>query len=287
MLRWLRKRLWDEPREAWDRFQQDDGSLMAAATSFYAGLSLMPLLIVIVSGVGLVLESTRFGADAQQQVLSAIEADGSPLVRQQVETLLSPVAQGALVGGPLGRGGLLLGAIAIFAQFERAFDRIWNVDSHRNAGFLKSLKYVLIERFRAFLMLGSLGLLVLAIFLAGLTVTAVEQFASRWWPVPPVLRKFTEWGVSLTLNAVMFTLLYRLIPKVEVRWREAFAGAALVAVGWELGRYGLSAVLVRSPYLSAYGTIGSLLAILLWIYFATHLLFLGAEYIQVICRRCD
>lgn len=284
---WLRTRVWDRLRETWDRFQRDDGSLMAAATSFYAGLSLMPLLIVIVSGVGLVLENTDFGADAQEQVLAAIEANGSVLLRQQVENILANVKQGALLGGPLGLFGLLFGAVAIFAQFERAFDRIWNAEIPQDVGLWKSLKHILIDRFRAFLMVGALGLFVLAIFLAGLTVSAVQSFASQWLPIPPALWTLVEWGLSLSLNALAFTLLYRLIPKVEVRWREAFSGAAIVAVGWELGRHGLSAVLMRSPYLSAYGAIGSLLAILVWIYYSTHLLFLGAEYIQVICKRCD
>lgn len=284
---WLRKQFWERPREAWDRFQRDDGSFMAAATSFYAGLSLMPLLIVMVSGLGVLLQTTQFGVNAQIHVLAAIEAEGSLLLRQQVESLLDNTAKGAPVGGPLGLAGLLLGAMAIFAQFERAFDRIWNVDVRRPHGFFQALRYILLERFRAFLMLGSLGLLVVVIFLAGLTLTTAEQFASRWWPIPKALSNLLQWGVSLVLNTILFTLLYRLMPKVEVLWREALLGGFFVAIGWELGRHGLSAFLLRSQYLSAYGTIGSLLAILIWIYYSTHLIFLGAEYIQVICKRCD
>jgi membrane protein len=93
--------------------------------------------------------------------------------------------------------------------------------------------------------------------------------------------------VSLALNTILFTLLYRFMPKAEVLWREALLGGLLVAIGWELGRHLLSAFLMQTRYLSAYGTIGSLLAILIWIYYSTHLIFLGAEYIQVICQRCD
>lgn len=283
----MKQQLWNHPREAWEEFQRDDGSLMAAATSFYAGLSLMPLLIVLVSGLGILLQTTNFGVNAQEHVFDAIEAEGSVLIRRQVEALLSNMAQGALVGGPLGLLGVLLGAMAIFAQFERAFDRIWNVDVERPKGFIKVIRYVLLERFRAFVMLGSLGLLVIAIFLAGLILSTIEQFAARWWPIPPALSNLLQWGVSLVLNTMLFTLLYRLMPKVPVRWREALLGGFLVAIGWELGRHGLSAFLMRTQYLSAYGTIGSLLAILIWIYYSTHLIFLGAEYIQVICKRCN
>jgi membrane protein len=241
----------------------------------------------MVSGLGLLLKRTQFGLDAQTQVLEAIEAEGSVLIREQVEALLEDVAQGAGVGGPLGLVGLLFGAMIIFAQFERAFDRIWNVDTQRPHGFFRAVHYVLMERFRAFLMLACLGVLVVVIFLAGLALTTIEQFASRWWPVPPALSNLLQWGVSLALNTMLFTLLYRLMPKVEVLWREAFLGGFLAAIGWELGRHGLSAFLMHTRYLSAYGTIGSLLAVLIWIYYSSHLIFLGAEYIQVICKRCD
>ncbi len=283
MWHFLKTRIWKPLAETWDRFERDDGSLMSAATAFYAGLSLMPLLIVLVSGLGILLETTKFGADARQEIFASVEAEGSPLIRQQIELLLNSISKGALINGPLGLIGLIFGGMAMFAQFERAFDRIWNVESEHNVGILKSIKRIALERFRAFLMLCGLGILVLAIFIAGVTISAIEEFASHWLPIPTVLRTLTEWGVSLVLNTLVFTLLYRLLPKVDVRWREAFRGAILVAAGWEIGRHVLSAVLMRMNYISAYGTIGSFLAVLLWLYYASHLLFLGAEYIQTFC----
>jgi membrane protein len=283
----FRRQVWDRIAETWDRFQRDDGSLMAAATSFYAGLSLMPLLIVLISALGWFLQTTALGADAKNQFLAAIESEASPLIRRQVEAVLTNLSEGASVSGPLGLVGLLLGGMAIFAQFERAFDRIWNVQAERDLGLVKSIQRILLLRFRAFLMLCGLGLLVIVVFLAGLTISAVETFASQWWPIPTVLGTLTKWGFSLGLNTLIFTLLYRLLPKVDVRWREALAGGVLVAAGWEIGRHVLSAVLLRTNYISGYGTIGSFLAVLLWLYYVSHLLFLGAEFIQTICKRCD
>lgn len=260
---------------------------MAAATSFYAGLSLLPLLIVVISVTGFVLESTQFGADAQQEILRAVEVNGSPLIRQQVERVLQHVSRGATRNGTLGFLGLLFGAMAIFAQFERAFDRIWNVEDQKPVGILGAVRHVVFRRFRAFVMLCGLGALVLTIFIAGVTIHFLEQFASQWWPVPYAVRAGTQWGASVLINAVVFTLLYRLLPKVEVRWKEALWGALLVALGWELGRLALSQVLSHTQYLNAYGTIGAFLAVLIWLYYVCHLIFLGAEFIQVICKRCD
>ncbi len=283
---WVVNSIWNPASETWSRFQRDDGSLMAAAVSYYAGVSLLPLLIVLVSGVGFFLKTTTLGQDARHEVLSAVEQEGSPELREQLESVLSQVQQDASLNGVLGIAGMLFGAVAIFAQFERAFDVIWNVPEPEEMGVVQSLRHLVLERFRAFVMLCSVGLLILAIFIAGMTVTALEQFASRWLPIPDVLARITDWTASLVLNTLAFTLLYRLLPKVKIRWREALAGAVLVAVGWEAGRHVLSNILIGTRYTNAYGTLGSFLAILLWLYYASHLLFLGAEFIQVICDRC-
>ncbi|MCA9072195.1 MAG: YihY/virulence factor BrkB family protein, partial [Planctomycetaceae bacterium] len=216
----VQTRMWGALKETWDRFQRDDGSLMSAATAFYAGLSLIPLLIVLISGLGILLETTQFGIDARHEILATIETETSPLIRSQFEELLDNLSQKAPINGPLGLAGLLLGGMAVFAQFERAFDRIWNIEARQNVGILKSLKRIVLLRFRAFLMMCGLGLLVLIVFVAGLTIDTLEAFASRWWPIPPALRSLTEWSVSLVINTLVFLLLYRFLPKVAVRWRE-------------------------------------------------------------------
>ncbi|MEX0724733.1 MAG: YihY/virulence factor BrkB family protein [Planctomycetaceae bacterium] len=281
----LLKRVWNPAAETWDRFERDDGSLMAAAVSYYAGLSLMPLLIVLVSGIGVFLKTTDLGQDAQHQLLAAIEREGSPELRNQMKTILSQVKEGASFDGTLGLLGLIFGTLAIFAQLERAFDRIWNVNEPADIGIWKSLKHLLLQRFRAFIMLCSLGLLIMLIFLAGMAMTAAKNFASNWLPIPEAVGQLLDWSVSVVLNTMAFTLLYRLLPKVKIRWREAVTGAILVAIGWELGRQVLFNILIGTRYSNAYGTIGSFLAVLLWLYYASHLLFIGAEFIQVIYKH--
>ena len=104
--------------------------------------------------------------------------------------------------------------------------------------------------------------------------------------MPPWATTAAQYGVSVTVNVLVFTLLYRWLPKVDVRWNEAFRGAVLVAVGWEVGRVVLANVLIGTRYSNAYGAVGSFLAVMLWLYYVSLLLFLGAEYIQVVCKHC-
>jgi membrane protein len=91
--------------------------------------------------------------------------------------------------------------------------------------------------------------------------------------------------MTLVLNAVLFGTLYKVLPRAPVRWREALAGGVLVAVIWRLGLLVLTPFLIGEKY-SAYGVVGSFIAIMIWMYYASAVVFLGAEFVQVLCRRC-
>jgi membrane protein len=287
MLSWIRQHVWQPLQETWDRFVTDDGTLMAAAVAYYVSLSLFPLLLVLVSGIGWFLETTELGRSAQQEVLNAIARQTSGETQAALRGMLERVNENKAVGGPLGMLGMLAVAIAIFAQFETAFDRIWNVRPPPSQGVTAAVRRVLFERFRAFLLLLSLGLVLIAVFLAAMTISAIRGLVARWLEVPATIWTLVEIGAALVLNTAAFTLLYRLLPKVPVKWWYAFRGAAVAAVGWEIGRQGLALWLVRTDYGSAYGIIGSFLGIMLWLYFASVVVFLGAEYIQAVCVRCE
>jgi membrane protein len=181
---------------------------------------------------------------------------------------------------------LLLAAISIFAQFERAFDRVWNIEDPERRGVLAALRSALYERGRAFLMLLGLGLMILVIFFAGLALKGVQKQLQPWLPeATAMLWTAAQFAVSVVLNGLTFALLYRFLPKRPVRWRDALSGGMLVAVSWEIGRQVLATYLIGSKYTNAYGVIGSFLAIMLWVYYASTILLLGCEYVQVVGRR--
>jgi membrane protein len=93
--------------------------------------------------------------------------------------------------------------------------------------------------------------------------------------------------LPVLLKAAVFTLIYRWLPKPDVRWSEALRGGIFASIVWEIGRNVLTCFLVGAKYSSAYGVVGSFIVVLLWIYYAITVLFLGAEYIQCICEKCD
>jgi membrane protein len=273
-------REWHHLRGASQRWSEDDGALMAAAVAYYLGLSLFPLLLVLLSAFGMFLRYTESGRDAQDELLAIVETNLSSPLQNHVAQALEHIQEQSTLSGPLGLLGILLASLAGFAQFERAFDRIWGVRRQGTGGVISAIRTILIRRGVAFLLLLSSGLLIIVIFVAGLVLSTVETFTQTFIATPSQIWRWAHIGVTLVLNTLLFTLLYRWLSKVDVRWRDAARGAVLAALLWEVGRLVLSVYLLRSSLGSAYGVIGSFIAILLWCYYTVAVVFFGAEYIQ-------
>ncbi|MBX3436930.1 MAG: YihY/virulence factor BrkB family protein [Planctomycetaceae bacterium] len=269
---------------AYENWQADDGPLMSAAAAYYVGLSLFPLLLVLIAGVGIVLRYTVAGQNAEQQVVAAIAEHVSPSLEVHLISALQNVQDRSAFSGPIGLLGLLLSAIAGFAQFQTAFDRIWNIPPPASKGLFAGLRRTLVERGIALLMLLSAGLLVILVFFSGLVLSHLQAYSRSLLPAGDAAWRAAPALMTVTVNALAFTLVYRWLPKVQVAWRDALRGGVVVAVGWEIGRQILAVFLVGTRYSSAYGVVGSVIAILLWCYYGVAVIFLGAEYLQEVRR---
>lgn len=265
------------------QWQRHDGNLLAAGTAYYAVLSLMPLLLILVSILGVVFQVSPGAQGAQAELIAIVAERTSPAIAQWLDTTLMDVRDRAPVSGPVGFVTLLLAAIGVFAQFEKAFDTVWSVQTPSSKGILSAVQNALWQRFRAFVMLLVLGLAVVSVALVGLALVMaqpwLEALPGSHWTGPLV-----RWPAGFLLNWLLFTLLYRLAPKVPVRWRDAARGALLASILWEVARQALSLGLRTSRY-GAYGVIGAVIIFMLWVYAGAAIIFLGAEYVQVLGRE--
>lgn len=281
------KKLLGNLKKTWQKFNDDNGGLMAAGVAYYGAVSFFPLLLTLISVVGLVLQFTTAGQNAETELLQTVAEHFSPALKENVATALEQVRTGAQTSGPIGLITLLFGAMAIFIQFENAFDVIWNVKPPESKGVWGAVSRVLFQRFLAFLMVMGLGVLLLVIVVVGVVMNAAAEYSSNILPGTDWLWSLGQMVLPMILNAGVFTLTYRLLPKVPVDWSEALQGGVLASIVWEIGRYILTWFLVGNQYSSAYGVIGSFIAVLLWLYYAFTVLFLGAEFIQCICESCN
>jgi membrane protein len=279
MIAWLKKTFWRLYKAA-ENWQRDDGATLAAAVAYYAAFSFFPLILLLIAVLGFTLQFSSGAENARQELLKLLAQNASPAFAEHVGAVLNQISVNAFVGGPLGLAALLLGAVGIFSQIEHAFDRIWHIPGQPWRGWWAATWNALYYRLRAFLMLLGTGVLVFTAFGAGVAASALRAAAVEM-PGGLWIWNLIQIAVSLALFTLSFTLIYKVLPKAPVRWPEAAWGGLLAAVLWEATRQLLTWFLVGEGY-TAYGIVGSLIALMLWIYIAGSILFLGAEYTYIL-----
>ena len=221
--------------EGW---QEDDGFLLSAAMAYYAAFSLFPLCLVLISILGFVLRVSQRAGDAQTLLLERVKSlAGGPWLSDQLQVLLAHVKSDAGLNGPLGAMALLAAAIVVFLQLDYMFDRIFGVTKAKTItawwGYAWSVVY---GRLWAFLMLLAVGALLLA------PVRGQRHFERSPDQVEGILPGgLVIWGwihflFTLATNALLFGVIYKILPKVPVPWRDALTGGLLVSLVWILGQ---------------------------------------------------
>ena len=270
--------------EAYANWCKDDAAGLAAATSYYMALSFFPLLLLIVSLMGLLLRFTGWGINAQQRLLALLADNVAPSLASQVEVALSSVKTNAALSGPVGLVTLLLAAMAVFAQFEKAFDRIWNIPEQKYAGIFAAIGRILFQRLRAFLLLMGVWTLVIAAFLGNMVLATMHAFTTTHLVQSETAWYFLTAAAAVAADWLLFTILYKILPKAPVQWKAAAGGGLLAAIIWETGRRILAALVIGTHY-SVYGVVGAFIAIMLWVYYAAATVFFGAEFAQAIGKK--
>jgi len=265
-------RLW----RAAQNWQEDQADLLAAALAYYALLSLFPLLLILLAAFGYVLRFTPQAQSAQQELLELTAENTSPWVARYLEQVLTQVETQADLSGPVGLLVLVLTAIGIFSQLENAFDRIWRTPPAHWQGLWGAVWNALVYRLRAFLILLGVVLGMTAAFFGSMALATVRTLTTSFWG-GQLLWNGMETAVGLLASWALFAVIYKTIPRTQVAWPAASEGAAVAAVLWELTRRFLAAFIIGPRY-SAYGVVGAVLALLVWMQLTGCILFLGAEY---------
>ncbi|MEX0611775.1 MAG: YihY/virulence factor BrkB family protein [Pirellulales bacterium] len=278
LLRKIGWRLW----AAYQGFQEHEGTLSAAAIAYYVALSFFPLLLVLMAGLGWLLEWTDFGQAAQQELLAAIEQQISPDLANQIGRMLKMVSERASTGGPIGFVVLVISAIAIFAQLDAALDRIFKMPMDPHESWQHWFGQLLFKRVKALGMLLGVGAFIFLVMISSMILSAALRIVEPGDRLGPWVEWVSSASINLVLNLLAFAIIYRVLPKPYIRWSEALRGGIFTAILWEAGRQALAAYLLRLNYPTAYGVIGSFLAVMLWAYYGALVILIGAEYVRVL-----
>ena len=247
---------------------------MGAALSFYTVFSLAPLSIIVLSLLSLVVERNSARAEIVSQFRNFVGHQGA----EMMELILreTAVTSTGLFETLTGFVVLLVGASGVFGELQDSLNQIWGVSSKRHPVFT-----LVKERIFSFGMVFVMGFLMLVSLLSS---AAVAVAGGRLHARFPALDGPWAWGndvISLLVVALLFALIFRLVPDVSITWKDVWIGALIAAVLFELGRFLLGFYFGRSAFASRYGAAGSLIIILVWVYYSAQILFFGAAFTRV------
>lgn len=273
-------------RSAWVEYERDHARYFAAAMVYYALVSLVPILLLLVAGLGLLLRFSAFAASAEEQVLRTVETSVGHELRATIEQVLDRLQQDSIVATIVSLAGLMLTASVLFSHLRLTFRAIWKHPPPLMSGPpLVVVRTKFLEQAMAFAIMATSGVLLVA---------ALVLFAAFQWLIglldsAPLVRDTAQsmYAFAGTLLVVIcaFAFLFRFLPPVRLGWRHVWLAATLCAGAWILTAEALALYGAYLGTSSAFGVLGGLLAIMLWMNLVSKLLFYGAELCKVVAYR--
>jgi membrane protein len=259
---------------------KDDGALdLGAALAYYTIFSLAPLLLIVTAVAGLVWGREAVQGQLVGQMRGIVGTQGA----EAIQTMVANAGRhgSGVLATILGLVTILFGATGVFVQLQSALDRIWNVEPKPGAGIWSFIR----TRMISFGMVLGIGFLLLVSLVVTAAVAALGQWATGLLPGGEMLVNILTFVVSFALITLLFAMIYKVLPDVEIAWRDVWIGAAVTALLFTIGKFLIGLYLAHSTVASTYGAAGSLVVLLLWIYYSSQILFLGAEFTEVYATR--
>ena len=254
-------------------------SRLSAALAYYTLLSLAPLLIVVVSVTGLVFGQQGAREHLAAQLEGLAGATASRAIQDILANAQSPRA--GIWGTIVGLGGLLFGASGVFGELQDALNVVWSVEPKPGRGMWGVIR----DRFFSFTMVLGVAFLLLVSLVLSTALAAIGHVLTDTLPGGESLWHLINAGISLAVFASLFGLIYKVIPDVKLAWRDVWVGGLFTALLFTVGKTLLGLYLGKSSMTSPYGAAGSVVLLVVWVYYSAQILFLGAEFTRAYAVR--
>ncbi len=264
-------------KETFKEFGEDKVPRLGAALAYYTIFSIGPLLLIAVAMAGIF-----FGQEAAQGKISdELGKVFGPEMAKSLEQMVQAAAKpkSGMVATIIGVITLMLGASGVFGQLKDALNTIWNVEKKETAGIKGFIK----DRFLSMTMVLAIGFLLLVTLVLDTAISAMGDRVQQYIGGEAVAHALSLL-LSFVVAIVLFAAIFRILPDLKIAWRDVWLGAAITALLFAIGKWGISLYLGKAAPGSAYGAAGSLVILLIWVYWSAQILFLGAEFTQVYAR---
>lgn len=272
--------VWEVIKLTFLEWRKDKAQRLSAAIAFYTVLSLSPLLVIVIAIAGRV-----FGPDA---VRGEIVAQFGSLIgrgpAQQIEAMIANAgnSDSGLLASLLGIATLFVGATGVFGQLKDALDTVWGAVPKKRRGLWKlTRKHVL-----SLAMVLGVSFLLLVSLVFSAAISAIAKWAGALIPAATMTAiRLADVGLSFVVITVLFAMIYRILPDVRISWRDVWIGAAVTSLLFDIGKTLIGLYLGQSSIGSVFGAAGSLVIILVWVYYSASVFLFGAEFTEVLSRR--
>ncbi len=262
-------------------FFADNAPRHGAAIAYYTLFALAPVLLIVIAVAGFVVGEDVVRSELITQIAALIGRDGADAVQAILERANKP--REGITATLIGVGGLIFAATGAFLELQSALNMIWRVRTEPDAGI--NVPDLVKRRLRSLAVVVSIGFLLLV----SLTVSAALKLLMTWigsvLPALPLLLLIVDQVLSLAVTGGLFALLFRALPDVHLRWRDVAVGALATAVLFAIGQRLIGLYLGNSALASPFGAAGTIAIILVWVYYSTQIVLLGAEFTRLYAER--
>lgn len=267
------KGLWGVFKKSFSGFSNDNVMKMSSSLAYYTVFSLAPLLIIIISLSGIFLGRDAAEGKIYQQLENFV---GSNTALQLQEMIKSASLSGKSdIAVAIGIITLVVGATTVFAQIQSSVNSIWGLKPKPKSGLFQFLK----NRVLSFSIIVGLGFLLLVSLSLSTLIDGFSNALQSHFPgVTVVVFYIVNLIITLIITAVIFGSIFKVLPDAKIKWKDVASGAIATAVLFMLGKFGISFYIRRSHVGSTYGAAGSLVILLLWVYYSAIILYFGAEF---------
>jgi membrane protein len=254
---------------------------LGAALAYYTVFAIAPLFLIVLH-----VSSLWFGEEAaRHELFGQIQGLLGTQGGKAIESIVTSAAQQPQTGWwatCLATVTLLIAATGVFVELQDALNTIWHVERNPGSGIFQFVK----DRLLSFAMILGGGFLLLVSLVISAGLSGLGHYLHGELPAERMAWTVLNFAVSLAVITALFTMIFKFLPDVRIAWRDVWLGGFITAVLFNLGKFLLGFYLGRSSVTSAYGAAGSLVVILLWVYYSAQILFFGAQLTRVYANRC-
>lgn len=259
-------------KQAGTSWSQDHATRLASSLAYYTLLSLAPMMVLAVAIAAWFLGDEAARGKVADQVVAFVGPEAGKGVQEIIQHAQSP-KQG-IYGTLAGLVVLLFGASGVFGELQAALNTVWHVEPKPGRGVWGVIR----DRFTSFTMVLSVGFVLLVSLILTAVLAGLGTWLQRALPGGETIWASINFAVSFAVTALLFALIFKTVPDVDIEYRHVWTGSLLTALLFTLGKYGLGLYLGHSSLASPYGAAGSLIVLVVWVYYSAQILLFGAEF---------